>query len=254
MLRRLLALAMTGLLLAGCATPAGQIGTAPRPSADEPGIERTPVIIDTDMSADDWVAILYLLSHPAAEVRAITVSGTGVAHCNGGVRNALGLVVLAGQPDIPVSCGPETPTDGGNLFPEPWRDNADAMYGIDLPDNPTPPAGAAAPDLLIALSTELEEKPVLVALGPMTNLALALQSDPGFAGRIERIVAMGGAFEVPGNVGDSNPGDLNTVAEWNIYCDPEAADSVVRSGIPITFVPLDATNDVPVRMKFFTAL
>ncbi|OQY44390.1 MAG: hypothetical protein B6242_12910, partial [Anaerolineaceae bacterium 4572_78] len=68
-----------------------------------------PVIIDTDMGTDDWLAMLYLLQRPELSVKAITVTGTGLAHCEPGTQNALGLVALAEQSDIPVTCGRETP-------------------------------------------------------------------------------------------------------------------------------------------------
>ena len=68
-----------------------------------------PVVVDTDMAADDWMAILYLLQQSDVDVKAITVAGTGEAHCAPGVQNALDLAVLAGRPEIPVACGRETP-------------------------------------------------------------------------------------------------------------------------------------------------
>ena len=76
------------------------------------GLTPRPVIIDTDMAGDDWLAILYLLNRPDVSVQAITVTGTGEAHCGPGIKHALSLTALAGQPDIPVSCGRETPLQG----------------------------------------------------------------------------------------------------------------------------------------------
>ena len=98
-------------------------------------------MIDTDMAGDDWLAILYLLSRPEVEVEGITVTGTGEAHCEPGVGHALELVALAGEPDIPVACGRETPLSG-DTFPDEWREGVDALLGHDLPDDlNSPPSG-----------------------------------------------------------------------------------------------------------------
>src|SRR5512144_2201583 len=113
------------LALAACSTPA-----APRPTATPFSGTPRPVIVDTDMAPDDWMAILYLLQRQDISVQAITVAGTGEAHCGPGVRNALGLAALAGQPNIPVACGRETPLQGSHAFPDDWRAGADAVLGL----------------------------------------------------------------------------------------------------------------------------
>ena len=91
------------------------------------------VIIDTDMAVDDWFAILYLLQKPGVNVLAITVTGTGEAHCDPGVKNALGLEKLAEHAPIPVACGDEIPLKGSNVFPDSFRNAVDSMLGIRLP-------------------------------------------------------------------------------------------------------------------------
>jgi inosine-uridine nucleoside N-ribohydrolase len=209
-----------------------------------------PVVIDTDMAADDWLAILYLLQRPDIDVKAITVSGTGEAHYDPGVRNAMNLVMLAGRPEIPVACGRETPLQGNHTFPDDWRRNVDNMLGLMLLENPNPPAKMTAVALLTntvrASSTPIK----LLALGPLTNVAEALESDPAFAQELHSLTIMGGAVEVPGNVGSSS-NIKNEVAEWNIYVDPHAAAIVFNSGVPIILVPLDATDTVPVTTDFY---
>lgn len=213
-----------------------------------------PVIIDTDMAADDWMAILYLLNRPDVSVEAITVTGTGEAHCEPGIRNAMNLAALAGQPDIPVSCGRTTPLQGNHAFPADWRDRVDALAGLTLPDNPAAPSTQSAVDLLTAKILSLPDKVTILALGPFTNLAETLQSAPEIKENVAMVYLMGGAVDVPGNVGFSHAGIDNAVAEWNIYVDPRAAAIVFQSGLPITLVPLDATNHVPVTTDFIKRL
>lgn len=221
--------------------------------ATAPAAAARPVIIDTDMAGDDALAILYLLQHPAVDIRAITVSGTGEAYCGPGVANMLSLLELVGAEELPVSCGPEKPLAGAHVFPLQWRMDVDNMFGLPLPASSRQPAGQAAPELLGDAIRNSPQKVTLLALGPLTNLALAVQADPGLADNIEMIYIMGGAVEVPGNVGPSSAID-NQVAEWNIYIDPHAANLVFRSGAPLTLVPLDATSHAPVTPAFFQRL
>lgn len=217
--------------------------------------EPIPVIIDTDMAQDDWFAILYMLQRPDFDVLAILVDGDGEAHCDPGVRNALGLALLAGHFDIPVVCGRETPLQGDHVFPEGWRENVDNLTGIGLvlPGGINPGEGSNAVDLITTLLSDPPTKITFLTLGPLTNLAEAFQSSPAIIGNIERIYVMGGAVNVPGNVSDSGSNE-NMVAEYNIYIDPYAANVVFASGAPVTLVPLDATNYVPVNQDLYQHL
>lgn len=228
--------------------PALKPGVAPPVAADA-----LPVIIDTDMAPDDWMAILYLLQRPDVDVRAITVMGTGEAHCGPGVRNALDLGVLAGRPEIPVACGRQTPLAGDHAFPAAWREGVDNLLGLALPRNPNPPAAESAVELLARSVRESPRRVHLLALGPLTNVAEALEADPTFAGNLHMITIMGGAVSVPGNVHLALD-NANEWAEWNIYADPHAAALVFASGAPITLVPLDATQYAPATLDFYRRL
>ncbi len=234
------------LALAACSAPA-----APHPTATPFTGTPRPVIVDTDMAPDDWLAVLYLLQRQDITVKAITVAGTGEAHCAPGVKNALGLAALAGQPNIPVACGRETPLQGNHAFPEGWRAGADAVLGLRLPSNANGPAAQSAAELIANSPDGL----TLLTLGPLTNVAEALQAAPGLSSRLAMIYMMGGAVDVPGNLPGSGAGlDNNTQAEWNVYVDPYAAQVVLESGAPITLVPLDATNHVPATLSFYNRL
>jgi len=212
-----------------------------------------PIIIDTDMAVDDWMAILYLLQRTDVNVLALTVAGTGEAHCNPGIQNAMNLVALAGNPDVPVACGRETPLKGSNTFPKEWRDGVDTMNGLTLAKNPKAPGTQNAVALLRQVIQQSPEPVTLVTLGPLTNLAELAQADPTVVVHIKMLYVMGGAVEVPGNLQGGAKTD-NTTAEWNIYVDPLAAAQVVEAGVPVTFVPLDATNHAPLTMAFYKRL
>ena len=202
------------------------------------------------MAADDWLAILYILNRPDVEVLAVTVTGTGEAHCEPGVRNALAIVALAGQPNIAVACGRETPLAGTNAFPDGWRQAVDDLLGIDIPDGPAAPSTSSAVELLEASLRAAPEPVTLLTLGPLTNVAEMLDRSPDVAEKIAAVYVMGGAVDVDGNVGISGVGIENQFAEWNVYVDPLAAKVLLDSGVAVTLVPLDATNHVPVTPAF----
>ncbi len=105
-------LIIAGLLISLLITSCSIVEPTPTPIPDP-----IPVIIDTDMALDDWLAILYLLNHPEVIVKAITVTGAGEAHCGPGVSNALKLISLTENNNIPVACGRETPLAGEHTLP-----------------------------------------------------------------------------------------------------------------------------------------
>ncbi len=238
---------LIGLLVGvfgGTQLVAAQEGT-PSPVSDSP----TPLIIDSDMISDDWMATLFVLNDPQFDVQAITVSGTGFANCDAGVAAALGMLALTGYGDVPVACGSEDPLVGENGPPEDWMTTLETVQGLGLPD------GGAAVDVdaveLFTTTVQNSPEPITVlALGPLTNIGAALEATPELVDNIEMIYVMGGAVDVEG----SHVSDENTTAEWNIFSDPHGAKLTFESGVPITLVPLDATNEVPVTPAFVERL
>lgn len=210
--------------------------------------DRLQVILDGDFGPDDMMALLYLLAVPEVEILAVTVSGTGLAHCPEGADNATAILSHLGHDEIPVGCGQPNPMAGSNAFPEEWRDGADALaesLGVAMVPGATE---GRAVDLLIE-TIEGSDRPVhLLVLGPMTNIAAAIGARPRVVDNLARVVAMGGALEVGGSVAPAYQ------AEWNLWVDPVAVNTVLATGVPVELVPLDATNDVPATIFFFEAL
>jgi inosine-uridine nucleoside N-ribohydrolase len=249
--RRILA-AVLVLALGGAACSDDDGGAEGVPTTEAPGGEASPmpVVVDTDLAGDDLTALWFVLSSPDVDVVAVTVSGTGEVRCPHGVEVARRALAVTGDDDVPVACGRSTPLDGDHAFPSEWRDAADDAWGLDLPE----PTGAVEETTAVALLTEsLSPGGVtLLALGPLTNVAEAFRADDALAGRVESIVLMGGAVDVPGNV--FAEGVDEPVAEWNMYIDPTAADEVIGSGAPIVMVGLDATNQTPITGDFLELL
>lgn len=194
------------------------------------------IIIDTDPGQDDAVAILMALASPdELEILGIVAVAGNVplAHTE---RNARRIVELAGRPEVPVFAGCARPMVRALTTAEHVHGRT-GLDGADLPE----PTVALQPqhgvDFIVDTLTAAEPGSVtLCPLGPLTNIAMALAKSPEAAHGIREIVLMGGAyFEV---------GNITPTAEFNIFVDPEAADVVMRSGVPITMAPLDLTHRV----------
>jgi inosine-uridine nucleoside N-ribohydrolase len=209
-----------------------------------------PVILDTDMSPDSWLAVLFLLQRSDVDVKAITIAGTGESHRGPGVRNAARLAGLTRRPQVPIAGGRETPLRGNHRFPLLMRWVMDRMLFLSPGAELRRPSAQTAVDLLTSTIESSAQKVTLIAVGGLTNTAEVLQARPTLSNRLEGIYIMGGAVDVPGNIQEIVPKSANQVAEWNIYTDPHAASVVLQSGAPITLVPLDATNRISVSDTF----
>jgi len=191
------------------------------------------IIIDTDPGQDDAVAILLALASPEIEVLGLTAVAGNVP-LDLTALNARKVCELAGRSDLPVFAGCDRPM-GRNLV---TAEHVHGRTGLDGYELPAPTMGLQdthAVDYLIdTLRGEPSGSVTLCPLGPLTNIATALQRAPDIAPRIARIVLMGGGyFEV---------GNITPAAEFNIYVDPEAAARVLACGAPVTIVPLDCTH------------
>jgi purine nucleosidase len=207
------------------------------------------IIIDTDPGQDDAVAILLALASPGdLEVLGITaVAGNVPLRLT--EKNARIVCELAGKPDTKVFAGCDAPI-ARKLVTAEHVHGKTGLDGPSLPDPTMPLQDQHAVDFIIdTLRNEAAGTVTLCPLGPLTNIAVALQRAPDIADRIQEIVLMGGAyFEV---------GNITPAAEFNIYVDPEAAKIVFACGAPITVMPLDVTHKALVtesRNNAFRAL
>jgi pyrimidine-specific ribonucleoside hydrolase len=190
-----------------------------------------PIILDCDPGHDDAVAMLVALASPQLEVRGITTVG-GNATLEHVTENALRVLALAGREDIPVASGARHPLIGP-LRTAPHVHGESGIEGPELPPAKSEPVSDDAVGFIAAALEAAEEPLTLVATGPQTNIALLLRERPELKPKIAGICAMGGAF---------GEGNITPSAEFNTWVDPEAADLVYRSGIPVTMIGLDVTH------------
>jgi pyrimidine-specific ribonucleoside hydrolase len=208
------------------------------------------IIIDTDAGSDDIMAVALLLSHPSVQIDAITVDN-GLAHVDAGARNMGRLLDLAGRKQVPVFAGRDKPLRGNAEFPADWRKITDDLPGVPLPPASRTPEKKLAVDYLVERLRNAPAPVQILALGPLTNIAEALERDRSIAAHIQEIVIMGGAVRAPGNLQDGGVFHTqNSTAEWNMFIDPMAARIVFRSGVPIRLIALDATNKVKITPEF----
>lgn len=213
------------------------------------------VIHDGDGAYEDVMALSLLLLN--CDVVAVTVV-YGEANTIAGALN-MERVCRALKPleTIPVAYGSNSSIDGlGTPFPEFIHIQADnVLQGTSLPEVVDSQIAASAVELLNHTLNASDEKITIVATGPLTNIAQLLMQYPDSVGKIEKLVIMGGAVNVAGNISDLIVDTENTVAEWNIFADPKAADIVFSSHkIPILLVPLDITSQMPMTRAFYDGL
>jgi len=211
----------------------------PTAASDSP----IPLIFDDDGSPDGLIALMYFLRNPLYEVRAVTVS-QGEAHPKLFAEHLAQFLAELGRDNIPVGFGRDTPLEGDNAFPEPWRNASDLFYEIDLLESVGVSAPRPASQLFIETLSQSTEPILVFVSGTHTNLAEALRIDPNIRENIRGVYVMGGNIYVPGNIENDWPEIHNAVAEWNVWVDPVAAREVFTAGLPIHLVPLDATNQI----------
>ena len=193
------------------------------------------LLIDTDPGVDDAMAILMALASPEFDVVGLTtIFGNAATQVT--TQNALTLVEVAGRADIPVARGASDPVATNYLGPVPQVHGTNGLGDAPL----AAPAGSAVPergaDFIHTVAAASPGEVTLLALGPLTNLALALDTHPDLAGLVDEVVVMGGNALVPGNA--------TPVAEANINNDPEAADRVFGADWKVTMVGLDVTHQI----------
>jgi len=234
--RRRLLMQAAGLA-AGAALTAAAAGGGPAaaPAAVMPrtgaAVGPRRIIIDTDPGVDDALAIFLALKSPEVKVEAITpVAGNVPLDLT--LPNALRLLEIAGRSDIPVASGASRPLKR-RLVTAAYVHGNNGLAGVEFPEPKTKPVAESAHQLIRRIVRQSPGEVSIIAIGPLTNLALAFRDDPQLPSQIRSVTIMGGSL---------SGGNITPAAEFNSYVDPEAAQAVYRSGARITMIGLDVTR------------
>lgn len=215
------------------ASSAGVPSKQSQPDKSDSGRGRGPfrVIIDTDPGVDDALALLLAMRSPELKIEAITpVAGNVPLDLT--LPNALRMVEIAGRTDIPVAAGARAPLLR-RLVTATYAHGENGLGGAVFPEPTTKPVATPASELIRQIVRKYPGEVTLIPIGPLTNIATALKSDPELASMVRGLTMMGGSL---------SGGNITPAAEFNVYVDPEAARIVFQSGIPITMVGLDVTR------------
>lgn len=211
----------------------------------------TKVYLDHDGGLDDFIGLQLLLTYPDVDLVGIAVTP---ADCllEPTLSATRKILDLHGRTDVRPAAGI---IQAVNPFPLAWRLDCLRVDRLPVLNQRRPPTSGRIPlpahqDMTRAILRS-DEPVTVLCTGPLTNLARCISDHPEVIARIDRVVFMGGAIEVEGNVDE--PGRDGT-AEWNVYWDPFAAETVWHSGIPIVLYPLDTTNLVPVADPLIEAV
>jgi purine nucleosidase len=212
---------------------------------------KLPVLFDHDGGVDDFLSLLLLLTMPEVELLGVSITPAD-CYPEPALETTSKLLHLLGQPQVPVSQGQY---NGVNAFPPSWRAQPRMLNALptllNLPDDASPRDPRPSAEVLHSQLAAATQPVTVLLTGPCSTLVQALVLDPRLAAKIGQVVWMGGAVDVPGNVRTYNQ---DGSAEWNVFWDPLAAHQLLTYGLPLTLVPLDVTNQVPVNMDFLRRL
>ena len=186
-----------------------------------------------DPGTDDALALIIALNSIDIDLIGVTTVG-GNARLSHTTGNALSLLTFLGAQDVPVATGASSPLYGS--FTYAYHFHGTNGLGLQLPNPSTKTVHTKAVDFLVEAVKDVAAPIKIIALGPLTNIAMAMEAEPHLIDSIEEIVVMGGAVDCQGNITE--------YAEFNIYNDPWAANIVFNSGVPVTLVGLDVTMKV----------
>jgi len=201
------------------------------------------IIFDTDPGTDDALGLMLALNSPELDVRAITVVPGNVT-ASQGLENALRMVSLANRCDIPIAAGAQHPLFQKLITAEFWH-GKNGLANVELPTSKCKVDARFGPDLIIQLIHAAPHEITLVPVGPLTNIALAVEKDPSIVPLVKEVILMGGSIK---------GGNVNAAAEANIYNDPEAAQIVFQAGWPLTMVGLDVGDKTLLSQKYLDDL
>ncbi len=221
--------------------------SVPLPANDS----RIPVVLLQDGAPDDITAAMYLMLDTQVNLAGIVVTNGETRPSHALAKWEDYIYAYMGWNSVQVVAGCDCAVDShANAFPTGWRDGADNFWGMPLPEHTGASSTKTGRDLIIELANQYPGQLVVVITGPHTDLAMALTKSSTLKEKIKKVVIMGGAVDVGGNLKADDPTQTNITAEWNIWVDAQAAANVFASGIPLDIIPMDPVPEVELDRAF----
>ena len=239
--RQFVTTSAAGLVASALTPSAFSMNASEMDQSNAAGAQR--VIIDTDPGVDDALALLLAMRSPELKIEAITPVAGNVP-LDFTLPNALRMVEIAGRTDIPVAAGAKVPLMR-RLVTAQYAHGENGLGGAVFPEPKLKPANESAAEMIRQIVRKYPHEVSLITLGPLTNVAAALNSDGELAGLVKSLIMMGGSL---------SGGNITPAAEFNIYVDPEAARVVFQSGIPLRMVGLDITRKTSLTDEHYNIL
>lgn len=203
------------------------------------------IIIDTDPGIDDAQAIAFAVAHPAIELLGLTtVFGNAAVDITS--RNALSILEILGCPEIPVAVGAAEPLTQARLPAPDFVHGKDGIGNLNLAAPSSSAIDESAAEFIVRMANQHPGEITLVAIGPLTNIALAVSLDPQLPTKLKQLIVMGGTVDAPGNV--------TPLAEANFFNDPHAANQVLAHDWPVVLIGLDVTMQTLLTDEHFAQL
>lgn len=217
-------------------------------------MSKIPVLMSHDGGVDDYLSIILLMTMEHVQVLGISVTPAD-CYIEPAVSATRKILDLMGRHEVPVAA---STVRGLNAFPRIFRRDAFSVDHFPIlnehPEIRTPLVKETGQAFIARILKEAPEPITILETGPFTSLVAALEMDRSLISKIKEIIWMGGALNAPGNIDKIMEGGQDGSAEWNVYWDPEAADYIWKTPIPLTICPLDITNHVPITSEFVMKL
>lgn len=224
-------------------------------SQNKEGEESIPLIIDTDGGIDDLIAIMLACKLKNLNLIGITTTPSGrssTKHIDNIDKNILNFLKYINKENIPVAKTGTHSLSQRKDYPNSIKDATSETMGIFLPESNVKAAKLPSHKYISKAVKNSEKKVSILCTGPLTNLALALILNPSIKNNIKRVYVTGGAISVSGNILDGLNGFVNLETEYDIDLDLKAAKTVLASGLPLTFIPLDVITYIqPMAGEFY---
>jgi purine nucleosidase len=215
---------------------------------------KKPLILSHDGGLDDYLCVMLVMQFTNVDLKAVLVTPAD-CYIEPAVSGTRKIMDLLGNENVPVSA---STVRGLNPFPRSYRrtswqvDNLPILNTREVIQTPLTPEPAQ--EYLARLLSESTERVIFLETGPLTTLAEAIKIEPSIVEKIEKILWMGGALNVPGNLSPYVDANIDGSQEWNVYWDPIAAYEIWQTDIPVILCPLDITNKTPLTTEFMARL